>query len=97
MAREEPLLVQNSKRFVLFPIHFHEIWNLYKNIEAKFWAAEEIEFSDDQADFEQFLGKDKSLMIQILCLLASNDSLLGNSVVARISHDIQSPEARSVG
>ena len=52
----EPLLTSNTKRFVLFPIQYNsvlfipnsKVWKLYKNAEAKFWSAEEIELSDDK-------------------------------------------------
>ena len=30
VEREEPLLVENKRRFVLFPIKYHEIWQAYK-------------------------------------------------------------------
>jgi len=45
--KEEPLLVPNGSRFVLFPIQYNAIWQAYKNVEAKFWSAEEVEMSDD--------------------------------------------------
>lgn len=93
---EEPMLIENSKRFVLFPIKHHDIWTLYKTAEAKFWSAEEIEFSDDVAHFSDLSGKEQSTMMQILIILATNDALIGPSVVAKISHDIQSPEARCI-
>ena len=38
----EPLLQDNPKRFVLFPIQFNDVWELYKSLESKFWTAEEV-------------------------------------------------------
>ncbi|KAL7265949.1 Ribonucleotide-diphosphate reductase (RNR), small subunit, partial [Rhizina undulata] len=32
--QDEPLLKENKNRFVLFPIKYHEIWNMYKKAEA---------------------------------------------------------------
>ena len=98
--QQEPLLVPNSKRFVLFPIQYHDIWQHYKNSEAKFWPAEDIEFSDDaqgciiNVDFEKLSGREQSLVMQMLSVLTINDALMGQSVVSKISTDIQSPEAR---
>lgn len=39
---EEPLLRENPRRFVIFPIQYHDIWRMYKKAEASFWTAEEV-------------------------------------------------------
>jgi len=41
----EPLLKENPKRFVLFPIQYHDIWQMYKKAEASFWTIEEVDLS----------------------------------------------------
>lgn len=38
----EPLLKENPRRFVVFPIKYHDIWQMYKKAEASFWTAEEV-------------------------------------------------------
>ncbi|XP_078504330.1 uncharacterized protein LOC144762907 [Lissotriton helveticus] len=40
-VQDEPLLRENPHRFVIFPIHYHDIWQMYKKAEASFWTAEE--------------------------------------------------------
>ena len=39
----EPLLIEDPNRFVLFPIKHDDIWRFYKQAEASFWTAEEID------------------------------------------------------
>lgn len=39
---EEPLLKDNPRRFVIFPIQYQDIWQMYKKAEASFWTAEEV-------------------------------------------------------
>ncbi len=51
VIHEEPILKENKDRFVLFPIHQHEIWKFYKQAEASFWTAEEIDLSQDLRDW----------------------------------------------
>ncbi|KAJ3225152.1 Ribonucleotide-diphosphate reductase (RNR), small subunit [Chytriomyces hyalinus] len=88
----EPLLVPNSKRFVLFPIQFHKIWAAYKNAEAKFWSAEEIEFSDDTG--RKYLQKNVHVSCTRL-LVSVNDLLSGEEpIISKVSDEIQAPEAR---
>ncbi|TAE90775.1 MAG: ribonucleoside-diphosphate reductase, partial [Runella slithyformis] len=52
VAVKEPILVEDPHRFVLFPIKHHDIWQFYKNHEASFWTAEEIDLSPDLKDWE---------------------------------------------
>lgn len=41
----EPLLRDNPRRFVIFPIQYQDIWRMYKKAEASFWTAEEVDLS----------------------------------------------------
>jgi len=50
MQKYEPILEENKKRFVLFPIQHNDIWQFYKKAEASFWTAEEIDLGQDLID-----------------------------------------------
>ncbi|KAJ8331217.1 hypothetical protein O5D80_000777 [Batrachochytrium dendrobatidis] len=91
---DEPLLKPNPRRFVLFPIQFNEIWQAYKNLEANFWSAEEVEMSDDLNGFEQLSRKEQSLMLQITSILCMGCGLNNEAILSRYSDEIQIPEAR---
>lgn len=41
----EPLLRENPRRFVIFPIQYPDIWKMYKKAEASFWTVEEVDLS----------------------------------------------------
>ena len=41
----EPILAENKSRFVLFPIKYPRVWEMYKKAEASFWTAEEIDLA----------------------------------------------------
>lgn len=41
----EPLLKENPRRFVVFPIQWPDIWQMYKKAEASFWTVEEVDLS----------------------------------------------------
>merc|ERR1711963_732636 len=49
---EEPLLMENPRRFVILPIQYGDIWQMYKKAEASFWTAEEVDLSKDVKDWE---------------------------------------------
>merc|ERR1711892_86531 len=39
----EPLLADNPGRFVILPIKYDDIWRMYKQAQASFWTAEEVD------------------------------------------------------
>lgn len=38
----EPLLQEAPNRFVIFPIQYPDIWEMYKKAVASFWTIEEV-------------------------------------------------------
>lgn len=92
---DEPLLRENKKRFVLFPIKHHEIWNMYKKAEASFWTAEEIDLSKDLHDWHNRLNNDERFFIShVLAFFAASDGIVNENLVQRFSNEVQAPEAR---
>ena len=45
----EPILQVNKQRFVLFPIKYPRVWEMYKKAEASFWTAEEVDLAVSRA------------------------------------------------
>ncbi|KAK4217378.1 ribonucleotide reductase [Rhypophila decipiens] len=92
---DEPLLQENPQRFVLFPIKYHEIWQMYKKAEASFWTAEEIDLSKDLHDWNNKLNDDEKFFIShILAFFAASDGIVNENLVERFSGEVQIPEAR---
>lgn len=95
MEKEEPLLVENSRRFVLFPIKYHEIWQMYKKAEASFWTAEEIDLSKDTNDWNEKLNDNERYFIsRILAFFAASDGIVNENLVENFSAEVQLPEAK---
>ncbi|KAL7786687.1 ribonucleotide reductase [Trichoderma ceciliae] len=92
---DEPILQENAQRFVLFPIKYHEIWQMYKKAEASFWTAEEIDLSKDLHDWNNRLNDDEKYFIShILAFFAASDGIVNENLVERFSGEVQIPEAR---
>ncbi|KAI1808447.1 ribonucleotide reductase [Daldinia bambusicola] len=92
---DEPILQENPHRFVLFPIKYHEIWQMYKKHEASFWTAEEIDLSKDLHDWNNRLNDDERFFIShILAFFAASDGIVNENLVERFSAEVQIPEAR---
>jgi ribonucleoside-diphosphate reductase subunit M2 len=91
---KEPLLTENSQRFVLFPIKYNEIWMMYKKHLASFWTAEEIDLSGDYRDWETLSGDDQHFIKHILAFFAASDGIVLENLAERFITEIQIPEAR---
>ncbi|CAK9440325.1 uncharacterized protein LODBEIA_P44250 [Lodderomyces beijingensis] len=94
--KNEPLLKENKRRFVMFPIRYHEIWQFYKKAEASFWTAEEIDLSKDLSDWKNRLNDDERFFIsRILAFFAASDGIVNENLVENFSAEVQIPEAKS--
>ncbi|KAK2797678.1 Ribonucleotide-diphosphate reductase (RNR), small subunit [Emmonsiellopsis sp. PD_5] len=95
LEADEPLLQENPNRFVLFPLKYHEIWQMYKKAEASFWTAEEIDLSKDLHDWNNRLNDDERFFIShVLAFFAASDGIVNENLVERFSGEVQVPEAR---
>jgi ribonucleoside-diphosphate reductase beta chain len=91
----EPLLTENKDRFVLFPIKHNEIWQMYKQAEASFWTAEEIDLASDLTDWETKLNADEKHFIKhVLAFFAASDGIVNENLAINFLNEVQYPEAR---
>jgi ribonucleoside-diphosphate reductase subunit M2 len=92
---EEPLLKESKRRFVLFPIQYHEIWQMYKKAEASFWTAEEMDLSKDIHDWTNRLNdNERHFVSHVLAFFAASDGIVNENLVERFSNEVQAAEAR---
>lgn len=69
--QKEHLLEENPNRFVLFPIKHDDIWQMYKQAEASFWTAEEIDLSNDMKDWENMSENEQHFVKHVLAFFAA--------------------------
>ncbi|CDO96099.1 unnamed protein product [Kluyveromyces dobzhanskii CBS 2104] len=95
LEKDEPLLVENKRRFVLFPIKYDEIWQAYKRAEASFWTAEEIDLSKDIHDWNNRMNENERFFIsRVLAFFAASDGIVNENLVENFSAEVQVPEAK---
>lgn len=93
---KELLLKENKGRYVLFPIKYQKIWDMYKKAEASFWTVEEVDLGFDQNDWENKLNKDERHFItHVLAFFAASDGIVMENLATRFMSEVQLPEARS--
>lgn len=90
----EPLLKENPRRFVIFPIQYHDIWQMYKKAEASFWTVEEVDLSKDLTDWEKLNDNERHFISHVLAFFAASDGIVNENLVERFSQEVQVTEAR---
>merc|ERR1712025_1284976 len=84
----EPLLADNPGRFVILPIKYDDIWRMYKQAQASFWTAEEVDLEKDLKDDEKYF------ISHVLAFFAARDGNVNENLVERFMQEVQIPEAR---
>ncbi|KAI5166117.1 ribonucleoside-diphosphate reductase subunit M2 [Nematocida sp. AWRm78] len=90
----EPILQESNNRFVIFPIEHHDIWAMYKDAVAVFWTAEEVDLSNDQADWEKLNANERHFISYVLAFFAASDGIVNENLVERFASEVQISEAR---
>jgi ribonucleotide reductase beta subunit family protein with ferritin-like domain len=91
---EEPLLSESTSRFVMFPIKYPDIWEMYKKHVASFWTAEEIDLSDDLPHWNSLNDDEQHFIKTVLAFFAASDGIVLENLVENFAGDVQAPEAR---
>jgi ribonucleoside-diphosphate reductase subunit M2 len=91
----EPLLAPDDNRFVMFPIVYEDIWQMYQKQVDCFWRPEEIDLSKDLSHWNG-LEKDEQLFVSmILAFFAASDGIVLENLAQRFMREVQVSEARA--
>ena len=94
METEEPILRDNKQRFVLFPLQYRPIWNMYKKAEASFWTVEEVDLVSDRRDWERLTTDERHFVSHVLAFFAASDGIVNENLAMNFCTEVQIPEAR---
>lgn len=90
----DPILAPNDDRFVLFPIKYDSVYEMYKKHVAVFWTAEEIDLMADLKDWEALNDNERHFISHVLAFFAASDGIVNENLAQRFYNDVQIPEAR---
>lgn len=91
----EPLLAPDDNRFVMFPIKYEDIWQMYKKQIDCFWRAEEIDLTKDLDHWQTLNDNEKYFISMILAFFAASDGIVLENLAMRFMNDVQVSEARA--
>lgn len=68
----EPLLRDNPRRFVIFPIQFHDIWAMYKKVSKNILSHDDDKFKKNFHRPKHHFGQPKKLIYQKIWTIGIN-------------------------
>lgn len=94
MSSVEPLLQPSNDRFVIFPIQHKDMWDMYKQAEACFWTAEELDLTDDLKHWEALTDDERHFLTHVLAFFAASDGIVNENLAMNFMSEVQVAEAR---
>lgn len=91
----EPLLAPDDNRFVMFPIVYQDIWEMYQKQVDCFWRPEEIDLSKDLSHWDGLQKDEQFFISSILAFFAASDGIVLENLAQRFMREVQVSEARA--
>jgi ribonucleoside-diphosphate reductase beta chain len=91
---DEPLLMENPGRFVLFPIQHQDVFDMAKKAVAVFWTTEEVDLTKDTKDWDKLDQNTRHFIKHVLGFFAASDGILMENLALNFQNEVQWPEAK---
>lgn len=91
---DEPLLIPDDKRFVVLPVVYQDLFEMYKKAVSCFWTSEEVDLSKDLNDWAIMSPEQKHFISLVLAFFACMDGLINENICLRFMGEVQNSEAR---
>ena len=91
----EPLLAPDDNRYVMFPIKYNDIWEMYKRSIDSFWHTGEISLAQDLNDWNKLNDDERNFTKMVLAFFSSSDALVTDNLGTRFMNEVQVSEARA--
>ncbi len=82
--------------YSMFPVVHNKLWDFYKRQSQAFWLPEEIDLSQDVAEFESLPSAKQHFITHVLAFFNQSDGIVNENLVLRFYNDVKIPEARAV-
>ena len=84
-----------QKRYVLKPIQHPNLWSIFKEQQSVLWTTEEIDWSNDLADWKTLDGKSQQFLLHVIAFFASSDMLIVDNLMDQFMAEVTVAEARA--
>eukprot|EP01068_Selenidium_serpulae_P003339 Selendium_serpulae@DN3004_c0_g1_i1.p1 len=95
LEKKEPLLNRDLTRKSMLRVQKKEVWAMYKQHEASFWTAEEIDLHQDLKDWDALNPDERHFIKYVLAFFAASDGIVLENLASKFIKEVQLPEARA--
>ena len=95
VEKTEKLLTPDENRYVMFPIQYNDVWEMYKRQMECFWRAEEVDLSKDLNDWKRLTSDEQNFIKMVLAFFAASDGVVLENLAVRFMEDVQVSEVRA--
>ena len=82
-----------SSKYSLYPISATQPWEMYKKAEACFWTVEEIDLSNDPADWQNLSDNERFFIKHVLAFFADSDGIVNENLATEFMQLIECQES----
>ena len=82
-------------RLTIYPIRHQDIWDSYKRALQSFWILEELDLSQDLADWERMQPAEQNFILLILAWFGVGDSVVNANLCERFMREINIAEVKA--
>lgn len=91
----EELLTETKSKYVMFPIKYPDVYEMYKKAVSSFWVPDEINFAQDLTDLERLSSNEKFFIYHVLAFFAASDGIVNENLANRFSREIPNAEVKA--
>ena len=91
----EPLLMPDDNRYVMFPVKYNDVWEMYKRAIDSFWIVNEVNLAQDLKDWNNLNEDERNFIKMVLAFFAASDGVVTENLAVRFMNDVQISEVRA--
>ena len=91
----EPLLTPDDNRYVMFPVKYNDVWDMYKRAIDSFWIVNEVNLAQDLKDWNGLNEDERNFIKMVLAFFAASDGVVTENLAVRFMSDVQNSEIRA--
>ena len=82
------------KRYTLYPIQDHKLFDLYKKALASFWTVDEVDLTADKQHWSKLTRDEQYFVKKVLAFFAASDGIVNENLASRFINEVDQPEAK---
>jgi ribonucleotide reductase beta subunit family protein with ferritin-like domain len=91
----EPILTEDDRRYVIYPIKYPRVWEMYKRHKSNPWTVNDIDMTVDIIHWIERLNPSERFFIEnVLAFFASSDGIVNENLAEQFSREVKVPEAK---